>query len=199
MSAACPRPAWHRGDAGSSAWTSIGTRWSPSRQGRSPVVEEKIGDLIAEVVAAGDLTVTTDARAAVLSTDISLVCVGTPSTPGGGLSTTFLEQATDEIGAALADKDGWHVVVYRSTMVPGTCENLLTPRLESASGKRAGVDFGVCVNPEFLREGTSVRDFLRSTQNRCRPDGSTQRRNGDGTLRRPSRPALPVSPSASRR
>ena len=130
------------------------------QQGRSPVVEEKIGDLIAEVVAAGDLTVTTDARAAVLSTDISLVCVGTPSTPGGGLSTTFLEQATDEIGAALADKDGWHVVVYRSTMVPGTCENLLTPRLESASGKRAGVDFGVCVNPEFLREGTSVRDFL---------------------------------------
>ena len=130
------------------------------RRGRSPVVEEKIGELTAEVVARGDLTVTTDARAAVLSTDMSLVCVGTPSGAGGGLSTTFLEQVTDEIGAALAEKDGWHVVVYRSTMMPGTCENLLTPRLESASGKRAGVDFGVCVNPEFLREGTSVRDFL---------------------------------------
>lgn len=130
------------------------------RQGRSPVVEERIGDLTAEVVAAGDLTVTADARAAVLSSDISLICVGTPSGPGGGLSTKFLEQATDEIGEALAGKDGWHVVVYRSTMVPGTCEGLLIPRLESASGKRAGVDFGVCVNPEFLREGSSVRDFL---------------------------------------
>ena len=127
------------------------------RQGRSPVVEERIGDLTAEVVAAGDLTVTADARAAVVSSDISLVCVGTPSGPGGGLSTKFLEQATDEIGAALAGKDGWHVVVYRSTMVPGTCQGLLIPRLEAASGKRAGVDFGVCVNPEFLREGSSVR------------------------------------------
>ena len=129
------------------------------REGRSPVVEETIGDLTAETVAAGNLSVTTDARAAVLATDISLVCVGTPSDPGGGLSTRFLEMVTDEIGAALADKDGWHVVVYRSTMVPGTCENLLTPRLESRSGKRAGVDFGVCVNPEYLREGTSVHDF----------------------------------------
>jgi GDP-mannose 6-dehydrogenase len=130
------------------------------QHGRSPVVEEKIGDLTAQVVTAGMLTVTTDARAAVLSTDISLICVGTPSTPGGGLSTKFLEQVSSEIGAALADTDRWHVVVYRSTMLPGTCENLLIPILEQASGKRAGVDFGVCVNPEFLREGTSVRDFL---------------------------------------
>lgn len=130
------------------------------RQGRSPVVEERIGELTAEVVAAGDLTVTTDARSAVLATDISLVCVGTPSGAGGGLSTAFLEHVTDELGNALADKDGWHVVVYRSTMVPGTCESLLVPRLEAASGKRAGVDFGVCVNPEYLREGSSVRDFL---------------------------------------
>lgn len=130
------------------------------RQGRSPVVEERIGDLTAEVVGAGNLTVTTDSASAVQNTDLSLVCVGTPSAHGGGLSTAFLEQVSDEIGAALALKNSWHVVVYRSTMVPGTCENLLIPRLESASGKRAGVDFGVCVNPEFLREGTSVRDFL---------------------------------------
>ena len=129
------------------------------RQGLSPVIEERIGDVIAEVVAAGDLTVTTDAARAVSETDVSLVCVGTPSASGGGLSTSFLEQVSDQIGAALATKDGWHVVVYRSTMVPGTCENLLIPRLESASGKRAGLDFGVCVNPEFLREGTSVHDF----------------------------------------
>ena len=130
------------------------------QQGRSPVVEERIGELTAEVVAAGRLTVTTDARVAVNCTDISLICVGTPSTAGGGLSTQFLEQVTSEIGAALAETDRWHVVVYRSTMLPGTCEDLLIPRLEQASGKRAGVDFGVCVNPEYLREGTSVQDFF---------------------------------------
>ena len=88
------------------------------------------------------------------------MCVGTPSGAGGGLATKYLEQVTAEIGAALADVTGWHVVVYRSTMVPGTCEDLLIPLLEQESGKRAGVDFGVCVNPEFLREGTSVRDFF---------------------------------------
>lgn len=130
------------------------------RRGVAPVVEERIGELTAQVVAAGDLIVTADAAAAVLDTDLSLICVGTPSAPGGGLSTTALEKVTDAIGAALAVKSGWHVVVYRSTMVPGTCEDLLIPRLEAASGKRAGIDFGVCVNPEFLREGTSVRDFF---------------------------------------
>lgn len=80
------------------------------RQGRSPVVEEKIGELTAEVVTAGMLTVTSDAYATVLRTDISLICVGTPSAPGGGLSTRFLEQVSTEIGAALADKDQWHTV-----------------------------------------------------------------------------------------
>lgn len=130
------------------------------RQGRCPVVEDDIGELTAEVVAAGNLVVTADARAAVLDSDVSLVCVGTPSGAGGALSTRYLEEVTAQIGAALREKDGWHVVVYRSTMVPGTCEKLLIPLLEKQSGKRAGVDFGVCVNPEFLREGTSVRDFL---------------------------------------
>lgn len=128
-------------------------------RGRSPIVESEIGDLTAEVVAAGKLSVTADARSAVLATDVSLICVGTPSTSNGGLTTRYLEEATAGIGAALKVKDRRHVVVYRSTMVPGTCENLLIPLLERASGKRAGVDFGVCVNPEFLREGTSVRDF----------------------------------------
>lgn len=130
------------------------------RQGRAPVVEERIGELTAEVVGSGALTVTDDARTAVLNTDISLVCVATPSGAGGGLATTYLEQVSSQIGDALAEKQGWHVVVYRSTMVPGTCEELLIPLLEQRSGKRAGVDFGVCLNPEFLREGTSVRDFF---------------------------------------
>lgn len=135
-------------------------KMSALRQGRSPIVEAEIGDLTAAVVAAGNLVVTSDAHEAVLATDVSLICVGTPSAAGGALLTRYLEEVTAEIGAALRDKDGWHVVVYRSTMVPGTCEGLLIPLLEDASGKRAGVDFGVCVNPEFLREGTSVRDFL---------------------------------------
>lgn len=129
-------------------------------RGRSPIVEDEIGGLTAAVVAEGRLVVSADTRAAVLDTDISLICVGTPSTPGGGLTTRYLEEVTSEIGAAIGAKSRRHVVVYRSTMVPGTCEQLLIPLLERASGKRAGLDFGVCVNPEFLREGTSVRDFL---------------------------------------
>lgn len=130
------------------------------RHGKSPVVEEKIGELTEEVVASGMLTVTSDTRDAVLQSDISLICVGTPSTAGGGLSTAYLETVSALVGSALAEKDRRHIVVYRSTMQPGTCEDLLIPILEKHSGKRAGVDFGVCVNPEYLREGTSVHDFF---------------------------------------
>jgi GDP-mannose 6-dehydrogenase len=146
------------------------------RGGRAPIVEALIGELTASVVGSGKLTVTTDAATAVAQTDISLICVGTPSGAGGRLSTAHLENVTDEIGAALAAKDTWHVVVFRSTMVPGTCENLLIPRLETASGKRAGIDFGVCVNPEFLREGTSVRDFMDPPKTVV---GQSDQRSGD--------------------
>jgi GDP-mannose 6-dehydrogenase len=129
-------------------------------RGLAPIVEDRIGELTAEVVAAGTLTVTTDSRAALFGSDISLICVGTPSAASGELSTVYLEQVTAEIGAALAEKSDWHTVVFRSTMLPGTCEGLLIPKLEELSGKRVGVDFGVCVNPEYLREGTSVKDFF---------------------------------------
>ena len=144
--------------------------------GRSPIVEERIGDIIAESVAAGRLQVRADPVAAVLESDVTFVCVGTPSGSGGSLSTEFLERATEEIGAALAQKDTWHVVAYRSTMVPGTCENLLVPLLERTSGKRVGIDFGVCLNPEFLREGTSVRDFLNPPKTVV---GESDPRSGD--------------------
>jgi GDP-mannose 6-dehydrogenase len=130
------------------------------RSGKAPVVEERIAELTADVIASAALTVTEDTVAAVMASDISLVCVGTPSSPNGGLSTAFLERVSEQIGTALSKKSEWHVVVYRSTMIPGTCEKALIPILERASGKRAGVDFGVCVNPEFLREGSSVKDFL---------------------------------------
>ena len=142
----------------------IGVDANPSKvemvtAGRAPVVEERIGELTASVVVSGALRATTNAADAVHASDVSLVCVGTPSAPDGSLSTDYLERVCEEIGHALATKADRHVIVFRSTMVPGTCEHVLMPILENASGKRAGVDFGVCVNPEFLREGTSVRDF----------------------------------------
>ncbi|MCW1960041.1 MAG: nucleotide sugar dehydrogenase [Mycobacterium sp.] len=130
------------------------------RRGLPPIVEDRIGDLTSEVVNAGRLTVTDDVVFAVEHSDLSLVCVGTPSSASGDLSTAYLEHVTAQIGTALAGKNSWHVVVYRSTMLPGTCEGLLIPILEQLSGKRAGEDFGVCVNPEYLREGTSVQDFF---------------------------------------
>ncbi|MFI5664041.1 nucleotide sugar dehydrogenase [Streptomyces sp. NPDC051684] len=131
--------------------------------GRAPVVEERIGELTAEVVRTGALRATRDVREAIMGSDVSLICVGTPSEPNGSLCTTYLERVTEQIGAALAERGGdggRHTVVFRSTMLPGTCLNLLVPILEKSLGGTAGVDFGVAVNPEFLREGTSVRDFF---------------------------------------
>ncbi|QRP45459.1 nucleotide sugar dehydrogenase [Amycolatopsis sp. FDAARGOS 1241] len=128
-------------------------------RGNAPVVEERIGELTAEVVASGALRATTDVAEAVAATDVSLVCVGTPSAPNGSLSTEYLERVAEQIGEVLAHKGTRHTVVFRSTMLPGTCLDLLVPILEKAGGRTAGVDFGVAVNPEFLREGTSVRDF----------------------------------------
>jgi len=129
-------------------------------RGQAPVVEERIGELTAEVVGSGALRATTDVVAAVAASEISLICVGTPSAANGSLSTMYLERVAEQIGTVIAGLDRWHTVVFRSTMLPGTCTELLIPILEKASGKTAGVDFGVAVNPEFLREGTSVRDFF---------------------------------------
>ena len=141
----------------------VGVDLSPTRSRWSrralPVVEERIGELIAEAVASGRLRATTDAAEAVAATDLALVCVGTPSSGNGSLSTVYLERVAEEIGAAIATLGRRYTVVFRSTMLPGTCEGTLIPLLEAASGLRAGDDFGVAVNPEFLREGTSVRDF----------------------------------------
>jgi GDP-mannose 6-dehydrogenase len=129
-------------------------------RGQAPVVEERIGELTAEVVASGALRATTDVTEAVAATEISLICVGTPSAANGSLSTAYLERVAEQIGGVLAGLDRWHTVVFRSTMLPGTCTDLLIPILEKESGKTAGVDFGVAVNPEFLREGSSVKDFF---------------------------------------
>ena len=92
-------------------------------------------------------------------TDVSFVCVGTPSQPNGSLELGYVQRVCEQIGAVLAEKDGFHVVVARSTMLPGSTEEIVVPALESRSGKRCGRDFAVCFNPEFLREGTSIADF----------------------------------------
>jgi GDP-mannose 6-dehydrogenase len=128
--------------------------------GRSPVVEKGLEDLVAAQVASGRLCATTDSALAVMNTDIALVCVGTPSAPNGSLLTTFLERVSDEIGSALAGRTDRYTVVIRSTMLPWTCEQTVLPRLQAASGLRAGEDFGLAVNPEFLREGSSIIDFF---------------------------------------
>ncbi|MEO7458369.1 MAG: nucleotide sugar dehydrogenase [Gemmatimonadaceae bacterium] len=127
--------------------------------GTATIVENGIGELVSEMVAAGRLTATTDVAQAVAGTQISLVCVGTPSQANGGLDLAYVRRVAAEIGAALKHKSDWHVVVIRSTVLPGTTADVVTPILEQASGKKAGTDFGVSMNPEFLREGTSIKDF----------------------------------------
>jgi GDP-mannose 6-dehydrogenase len=127
--------------------------------GTSPIVEPGISDVIADVVKTKKLSATTDTVHAVKTTDVSLVCVGTPSKPNGSLDLGHVRRVCEEIGAALATKNERHTIVIRSTMLPGSVESVAQPALEEASGKKAGTDFGLCVNPEFLREGTSLKDF----------------------------------------
>ena len=128
-------------------------------EGNSPIIEKDIGDMIARTVESGRLRATLDVRDAVLSSDISLICVGTPSQLNGNLDLSHVRKVCQEIGHAIREKSSFHVVVARSTMLPGSMRAVVIPALEEASGKKAGVDFGVCNNPEFLREGTAVYDY----------------------------------------
>jgi len=127
--------------------------------GRSPIVEPGLEDLLRSGVASGRIRATTDTADAVRSSELSMICVGTPSLRNGDLDLHYVENVATEIGAALRDKSGWHTVVVRSTVLPGTVKNRIIPALENASGKRAGIDFGVAVNPEFLRESTAIADY----------------------------------------
>lgn len=127
--------------------------------GRSPIIEWAVGDIIKDQVASGRLSATTDTAKALAWADIIFVCVGTPSLPNGGLDTRYVRRACEEIGTALREHGHAPTVVIRSTMLPGTMRELVIPVLETVSGKRAGADFGVCINPEFLREGTAVYDY----------------------------------------
>jgi len=127
--------------------------------GKTPVVEEGMVELMASVARAGRVAVSRDVRAAVRDTELSLVCVGTPSAPNGSQDQTAIQRIARELGEAIRDKREPHVVVFRSTLVPGTVEDVLRPIIESASGKKEGAGFHVCFQPEFLREGSSIRDY----------------------------------------
>ncbi|MCU0838574.1 MAG: nucleotide sugar dehydrogenase [Rhodospirillales bacterium] len=127
--------------------------------GRPPVIEAGLDALVQDAVAAGRLRATADAAEAVRSSDVSLVCVGTPSQRNGSLDLAYVRRACEQIGGALRDHPDFHVVCVRSTILPGSMRGVVIPTLEAASGRRCGVDFGVANNPEFLREGTAVNDY----------------------------------------
>jgi len=128
--------------------------------GKAPIVEARVPELIAEAHSAGRLSATTNVNDAVARSSISFISVGTPNQRNGKLDLAAIERVCEQIGQALRHKDSFHWIVLRSTVLPGTCESVVIPSLEKASGKKAGTDFGVCFNPEFLREGSAVSDFF---------------------------------------
>lgn len=137
----------------------IQTKVDLINQGRTPIIEQEIGEIIAANVKSGRLRAVVDPAEAIQATDLSFVCVGTPSQPNGNLDLRFIRRICEQIGDALKCKSSKHTVVIRSTVLPGTMRDIVIPILEESSQKKAGVDFGLCHNPEFLREGSAVRDF----------------------------------------
>ena len=128
-------------------------------QGRSPIVEPEIEEILSESARAGRLRATTDPIEAVMESELSIVCVGTPSLPNGSLDLRYIRRICEQTGEALRIKDVRHTLVIRSTILPGTMHKVVIPTLEQFSGKKSGQDFGICNNPEFLREGSAVADF----------------------------------------
>jgi GDP-mannose 6-dehydrogenase len=135
------------------------TKVNMINEGFAPVIEDALPQLIKNNVSEKRLTATTDAVQAIMETEITLVCVGTPDHTNGSLDVTHIERISQEIGTALSAKTAYHRVVVRSTVLPGTVSDTIVPILEKYSGKRCGEGFGIAFNPEFLRETTAVRDF----------------------------------------
>lgn len=129
--------------------------------GRTPVVEAGMVQLMADVVASGRVSVTGDTREAIMKTELSFICVGTPSAPNGNQDQSAMLGLAADLGAAMRQKATPHVFAFRSTLVPGTVEEVLRPIMERESGKQEGVDFHVCYQPEFLREGSSIKDYAQ--------------------------------------
>ncbi|MGA9041518.1 MAG: UDP-glucose/GDP-mannose dehydrogenase family protein [Terriglobales bacterium] len=137
----------------------VATKIELINRGQSPIIEADIGEIIASNAKSGRLRATSDQAQAIRETDLSFICVGTPSQPNGNLDLSYITRVCEQIGLALKTKATRHTVVIRSTILPGTMHKFVIPALEQFSGKKAGVDFGVCHNPEFLREGSAVKDF----------------------------------------
>jgi UDPglucose 6-dehydrogenase len=129
-------------------------------QGKSPFYEPGLDELVKEVVDSGLFHGSTDNKACVLASDITFICVGTPSLPDGSIDLGHVKSVSKDIGEALREMDRYHVVVAKSTITPSTTDSMILPILEESSGKRAGSDFGLCMNPEFLREGAALHDSL---------------------------------------
>jgi len=144
--------------------------------GQTPIIENEIGEIIQNAVQVGNLKATVSAEEAIAASEMSFICVGTPSQFNGSLDLSYVRRVCEKIGNILKSKDAFHVVVVRSTMLPGSMRSLVIPVLEEASSKVAGEGFGVCNNPEFLREGTSVYDFYHPPKTVI---GETDARSGD--------------------
>lgn len=161
--------------------TVIGVDVNPQKvelvgSGRSPIIEPGLDELVREVVRTGALQASLDSQATMRNTDVSMVCVGTPGNGNGSLNVRHVENVCREIGTALAARQDYHVVVVRSTVLPGTVQEKLIPLLEQQSGRRASADFGVCMNPEFLREGSALADYYHPSHIVI---GELDRRSGD--------------------
>jgi GDP-mannose 6-dehydrogenase len=128
-------------------------------RGQSPIIETDIGEIIAAAAKEGRLRATSDPSQGIRETELSFVCVGTPSQANGNLDLRYIRRICEQIGEAIKSKSVRHTVVIRSTILPGTMHKMVIPTLEEFSGKKAGIDFGICNNPEFLREGSAVKDF----------------------------------------
>jgi GDP-mannose 6-dehydrogenase len=148
--------------------------------GHSPIIETGVDEIIREAASDGRLKATTSTAEAIRASEISLVCVGTPSEHNGSLKLDFVRKVCEEIGVALRDLDRYHVIVIRSTILPGTMRSVVIPTLEQFSRKQANVDFGVCFNPEFLREGTAVNDYYHPPKTVV---GESDARAGDKLLK----------------
>jgi GDP-mannose 6-dehydrogenase len=144
--------------------------------GKAPIIEKDIGQIVERQVATGRLSATTGITVAVEDADLFLICVGTPSLPNGDIDLKYVRRVCEQVGGVLRNHQGAPAVVLRSTMLPGTMREVVIPILETVSGRRAGVDFGICINPEFLREGSAVHDYFNPSKTVI---GELNRASGD--------------------
>jgi UDPglucose 6-dehydrogenase len=125
---------------------------------KPPIYEEGLGEILERHVGV-NLSASMDLRRAVAGSEVTFICVGTPSLENGSIELSYVKESARQVGAALREKKGFHVVVVKSTVIPGTTDLVIRPIIEKASGMRAGVGFGLAMNPEFLREGVALEDF----------------------------------------